>query len=109
MNKIRIGIAGYGNLGKGVELAVAHNQDMELVAVFTRRDPSTLAVQNGVPVVSIEQAADWQDKIDVLIICGGSATDLPKQVLPLANISTLSTALIRTPTFPLILPIWTLH
>ena len=79
MNKIRIGIAGYGNLGKGVELAVAHNQDMELVAVFTRRDPSTLAVQNGVPVVSIEQAADWQDKIDVLIICGGSATDLPKQ------------------------------
>lgn len=79
MNKNRIGIAGYGNLGKGVELAVAHNQDMELVAVFTRRDPSTLAVQNGVPVVSIEQAADWQDKIDVLIICGGSATDLPKQ------------------------------
>lgn len=79
MDKIRIGIAGYGNLGKGVELAVAHNQDMELVAVFTRRDPSTLAVQSGVPVVSIEQAADWQDKIDVLIICGGSATDLPKQ------------------------------
>ena len=49
MNKIRIGIAGYGNLGKGVELAVAHNQDMELVAVFTRRDPSTLAVQTACP------------------------------------------------------------
>ena len=79
MNKIRIGIAGYGNLGKGVELAVAQNPDMELVGVFTRRDPSQLTVKSGVPVVSMDQVQDWQDKVDVMIICGGSATDLPKQ------------------------------
>ena len=86
MNKIRIGIAGYGNLGKGVELALSHNPDMELVAVFTRRDPGSLSVKSGVPVVSLSQAEAWQDKIDVMIVCGGSATDLPKQGPALAKL-----------------------
>ncbi len=76
----RIGILGYGNLGKGVELAVAASPDMELVAVFTRRDPSSLQIKTaGVPVVSVSEVADWKDKIDVMILCGGSATDLPVQ------------------------------
>ena len=76
----RIGILGYGNLGKGVELAVKAAPDMELVAVFTRRDPSSLKIQTaGVPVVSVNDVADYKDKIDVMILCGGSATDLPVQ------------------------------
>ena len=77
---IRIGILGYGNLGKGVELAVAAAPDMELVAVFTRRDPASLSIKTaGVPVVSVNDVADYKDKIDVMILCGGSATDLPVQ------------------------------
>ena len=77
---IKIGILGYGNLGRGVECAVEANSDMELVAVFTRRDPASVKIATaGVPVVNVKEAPDWQDKIDVLIICGGSATDLPKQ------------------------------
>ncbi len=77
---IRIGILGYGNLGKGVELAVAAAPDMELVAVFTRRDPSSLTIKtSGVPVVSTNDVENWKDKIDVMILCGGSATDLPVQ------------------------------
>ena len=76
----RIGILGYGNLGKGVELAVAAAPDMELVAVFTRRDPSTLTIKTtGVPVVSVSEVEKYKDKIDVMILCGGSATDLPVQ------------------------------
>ncbi len=76
----RIGILGYGNLGKGVELAVKAAPDMELAAVFTRRDPSSLTIQTaGVPVVSVGDVAEWKDKIDVMILCGGSATDLPVQ------------------------------
>ncbi len=76
----RIGILGYGNLGKGVELAVEAAGDMELVAVFTRRDPSSLTIRTqGVPVVSVSEVNDWVDKIDVMILCGGSATDLPVQ------------------------------
>ncbi|MBQ3795447.1 MAG: diaminopimelate dehydrogenase [Butyrivibrio sp.] len=76
----RIGILGYGNLGKGVELAVAAAPDMELVAVFTRRDPSSLSIRTqGVPVVSVSEVAQYKDKIDVMILCGGSATDLPVQ------------------------------
>ena len=76
----RIGILGYGNLGKGVEIAVKAAPDMELVAVFTRRDPSSLKIQTeGVPVVSVNDVASYKDKIDVLILCGGSATDLPVQ------------------------------
>ena len=77
---IRIGILGYGNLGRGVECAVEANPDMELVAVFTRRAPASVKIwSQGVPVVSVKDVADWQDKIDVMILCGGSATDLPKQ------------------------------
>lgn len=77
---MKIGIMGYGNLGKGVELAVKAAPDMELAAVFTRRDPSSLKLQtSNVPVVASADVEQWKDKIDVLIICGGSATDLPVQ------------------------------
>jgi len=77
---IRIGILGYGNLAKGVELSIRQNPDMELAAVFTRRDPASVkTITPGIKVVPVSQAPDWQDKIDVLVICGGSATDLPKQ------------------------------
>lgn len=77
---IRIGIVGYGNLGRGVECAVRENDDMELVAVFTRRDPSGVTIQTqGVPVEHVDQAIQYKDKIDVMILCGGSATDLPEQ------------------------------
>jgi len=77
---IRIGILGYGNLGRGVEAAVRQNDDVELAAVFTRRDPSSLKIKTETAqVVSVKDAADWKDRIDVMVICGGSATDLPKQ------------------------------
>ncbi len=77
---IRIGILGYGNLGRGIECAIRQNQDMELVAVFTRRDPQQVKIQTeGVPVYKADQIAEFQDKVDVLMLCGGSATDLPKQ------------------------------
>ena len=70
---------GYGNLGRGVENAIRHNPDTELAAVFTRRDPASLKIATeNVPVVSAAKAAEWKDRIDVLILCGGSATDLPK-------------------------------
>ena len=75
---IRIGIVGYGNLAKGVECAIRQNSDMELVAVFTRRDPKTVKIRTeNVPVLSMDDADAWADKIDVMILCGGSATDLP--------------------------------
>ena len=84
---IRIGIMGYGNLGRGVECAIKQNPDMELAAVFTRRDPSGVTIlTEGVPVCSVDDAADWKDKIDVLILCGGSATDLPKQTPEFAKL-----------------------
>ena len=77
---IRIGILGYGNLGKGVECAIKQNDDLELAAVFTRRDPSSVKIQTeGVGVYSVDEAPSFKDKIDVMILCGGSATDLPKQ------------------------------
>lgn len=77
---IKIGIYGYGNLGRGVEAAVRQNSDTELVAVFTRRDPQTLTIATqGAPVVSASKVEEYKDKIDVMIICGGSATDLPVQ------------------------------
>ena len=77
---MKIGILGYGNLGRGVEYAIKENSDTELVAVFTRRDPSTVKINTpNVPVVDVAEAENWQDKIDVLILCGGSATDLPIQ------------------------------
>ncbi len=83
---IRIGIFGYGNLGRGVESAIRQNPDMELVAVFTRRAPETLKIRTeGVPVLHADKAAEMADKIDVMILCGGSATDLPVQTPALAK------------------------
>lgn len=77
---MRIGILGYGNLGRGVECAIKQNSDMELVAVFTRRAPETVKIlTDGVTVYHIDDLKNMQDKIDVLILCGGSATDLPVQ------------------------------
>ena len=82
---IRIGILGYGNLGRGVECAVKQNDDMELVAVFTRRNPDTVKILTDSAVVAnVADIADWKDKIDVLILCGGSATDLPVQTPEMA-------------------------
>lgn len=81
---LRVGIVGYGNLGKGVALAIHQNPDMELVAIFTRRAPSALdGVSN---VVSLSQIGDYTDRIDVMILCGGSSTDLPEQVLAVAKL-----------------------
>ncbi|WP_274307101.1 diaminopimelate dehydrogenase [Solibacillus daqui] len=81
MSKIRIGIVGYGNLGRGVEAAISQNDDMELVAVFTRRDPSTVSIKSAnVPVYLVDDALNYKEQIDVMILCGGSATDLPEQV-----------------------------
>lgn len=78
--KIRIGILGYGNLGKGIECAIKQNDDMELVGVFTRRNPDTVTIlTEGVKVYTVDELVDKKDDIDVLILCGGSATDLPKQ------------------------------
>ena len=77
---IRLGILGYGNLGRGIECAVKHNADMELKAVFTRRDPAALQIRTeGARVYSANDLAAHKDEIDVLILCGGSATDLPGQ------------------------------
>lgn len=84
---IRVGIYGYGNLGRGVECAIRQNSDMELACVFTRRDPSTLAIKTeGVPVYHIDKAEEMKDKIDVLILCGGSARDLPYQTPEMAKL-----------------------
>ena len=82
---MRIGIYGYGNLGRGVECAVKYHTDAELVGVFTRRPPETVKTVSGVPVYSITKIADFKDKIDVLILCGGSATDLPEMTPALAK------------------------
>lgn len=77
---MRIGILGYGNLGRGVECAIRQNPDMELVAVFTRRAPETVSVLTETAAVcSVADVEQWKDKIDVMILCGGSATDLPVQ------------------------------
>ena len=77
---MRIGILGYGNLGRGVELAVRENPDAELAAVFTRRNPAGVKISTpNVPVVNVAEAESWAEKIDVMILCGGSATDLPVQ------------------------------
>lgn len=77
---IRIGILGYGNLGRGIESAIKQNDDMELAAVFTRREPSSVKINTeGVKVLSVDEAANMKDDIDVMILCGGSATDLPVQ------------------------------
>lgn len=83
--KIRVAIMGYGNLGRGIESAVRQNDDMELVAVFTRRDPQTVKVAGEVPVYRVEELLNKKDDIDVLMMCGGSATDLPKQTAQYAK------------------------
>lgn len=77
MDKIKVGILGYGNLGRGVELAVSKAEDMELVAVFTRRD--NVVTNMGIKCINVNKIEEYKDKIDVLIMCGGSATDLPVQ------------------------------
>lgn len=76
---MKLGILGYGNLGRGVELAVKQNDDVELVAVFTRRNPETLKINSDAEVVHVSELENYKSKIDVLILCGGSATDLPEQ------------------------------
>ncbi|MDR2855344.1 MAG: diaminopimelate dehydrogenase [Methanomicrobiales archaeon] len=82
--KIRIGIVGYGNVGKGAEKAVLQNQDMELIAIFSRR--ALKDTESGVPAVDIVKIAEYKDKIDVMLLCGGSATDLPEQGPEIAKI-----------------------
>ena len=83
---IKIGIVGYGNLGRGVECAIRQNPDMELHAVFTRRKPETLKILTpDVPVVHMDDILAWKGRLDVLILCGGSATDLPAQTPALAK------------------------
>ena len=84
--KTRIGIFGYGNLGRGVENAIRQNEDMSLVAVFTRRDPASLKISTeGAKVVHTSLVESYKNDIDVMIICGGSATDLPEQTPALAK------------------------
>ncbi|MBQ7095603.1 MAG: diaminopimelate dehydrogenase [Clostridia bacterium] len=82
--RIKVAIAGYGNLGRGVEAAVKRSEDMELVALFSRRDPASIKTCTGVPVYKMEQALEMRDQIDVLILCGGSANDLPEQTPAMA-------------------------
>ncbi|MDE7095133.1 MAG: diaminopimelate dehydrogenase, partial [Anaeroplasmataceae bacterium] len=82
---IRIGICGYGNLGKGVEAASLQSPDMELVGIFTRRNPKDVKVKSNTPVYGMENIESFKDKIDVMILCGGSATDLPTQTPELAK------------------------
>ena len=85
-NMLRIGIFGYGNLGRGIESAIKQNDDMELVAVFTRRDPESVKINTpGAKVVSSGDVLEYKDKIDVMVLCGGSATDLPVQTPELAK------------------------
>ena len=81
---MKIAIAGYGNLGKGVELSLQQNPDMELFGVFTRRPPETVKTVTGAKVFHIDNILDYKDEIDVVVICGGSATDLPQQTPALA-------------------------
>ena len=83
--KIRIAIVGYGNLGKGVESAILHTPDMETVGVFTRRDPKTVKTMTGIPAYTMDELMEMKDKIDVVILCGGSANDLPVQTPMLAK------------------------
>lgn len=86
MKEIKIAIAGYGNLGRGVECAVRHAPDMELVGVFSRRDPASLHTATGVPVYGMGDVAARAEGIDVMILCGGSANDLPTQTPQLAKL-----------------------
>ncbi|MDO5156694.1 MAG: diaminopimelate dehydrogenase [Eubacteriales bacterium] len=83
---IKIGIYGYGNLGRGIECAIKQNEDLELVAVFTRRDPANVSIlTKSATVCNVADVEQWKDKIDVMVMCGGSATDLPEQTPALAK------------------------
>ena len=82
---IRIGICGYGNLGKAIEKEITKSNDMELVAIFTRRKPENLQIASDSVVESVSNIQQWKDKIDVMIMCGGSSTDLPEQVPEVAK------------------------
>ncbi len=82
---MKLAIYGYGNIGRGVEAAAKQNDDMEMLCVFTRRDPSTVVTKTGIPVYSANDILKYKDEIDVLIICGGSATDLPEMTPELAK------------------------
>ena len=83
---INVGIMGYGNLGRGAELAIASSADMNLAAIFTRRDPKSVKPKTNVPVVAADEAEKWQGKIDVMIMCGGSYNDLPEQTPRMAKL-----------------------
>ena len=74
---MKIAIYGYGNLGRGVEAAMRQNPDVDLIGVFSRRDPATVSTRTGTPVYAAADILNYKDGIDVLILCGGSATDLP--------------------------------
>ena len=82
---MKIAIYGYGNLGRGVEAAMRQNPDVELIGVFSRRDPATVKTRTGTPVYAAADILNFKDKIDVLILCGGSATDLPELTPALAK------------------------
>lgn len=82
---IKIGLYGYGNIAKGVECAVKQNSDMEIVCVFTRREPETVETISGAPVYKTEDVLNYKDEVDVLVMCGGSATDLPEQTPAMAE------------------------
>ncbi|MBO5240618.1 MAG: diaminopimelate dehydrogenase [Clostridia bacterium] len=83
---IRVGIYGYGNLGRGVELAIGQNEDMTAVGVFTRRAPESVKTLTGIPVYAVSEIEKWKNEIDVLILCGGSSTDLPEQTPQMAKL-----------------------
>ena len=100
MNKIRIGIVGYGNIGRGVELAIERNDDMELVAVVTRRNPEDVNIlTEGVKKVHLDDVLSLKGEVDVMILCGGSATDLPVMVHRLQRTLILLTVLTHTQRF----------
>ena len=82
---MKIAIFGYGNLGKGVEAAMRQNPDVDLIGVFSRRDPAAVSTRTGTPVYAAADILNYKDKIDVLILCGGSATDLPELTPALAK------------------------
>lgn len=97
---MRIGIYGYGNLGRGVEYAASQNEDVEVVGVFTRRAPETVATVLGAPVYSASRVEEFKDRIDVMIICGGSATDLPKMTPEIAKCFSLVDSFDTHPKIP---------
>ena len=100
MEKIRIGILGYGNLGKGAHLAAAQNPDMKVAGIFTRRDPSSVAPVLPAPVYAESEAERLRGEIDVLLLCGGSATDLPSFPSCAGVSKTMRTCPGRFTTFP---------